>query len=181
MAIISHPSVKGYHHLLVLQCWGHNKTINIPKKLPCLVCLWIVCGLSAATVSSWHNKPHSPEREIENKTPAMTEWVCLHGRGNWKRSHTQSSHPVDCTRSCTCTGVWMLAYNKVKLWLVFNSHRMDRTSDWPCKGSLIFPKKADHSTCIVSRFRLLQLNAKNWTGRSWKIIENRHGPRIGKS
>ena len=26
-------------------------------------------------------------------------------RGHWKRSHTQSSHPMDCICTCTCTGV----------------------------------------------------------------------------
>ena len=72
--------------------WGYSKP---------LLCL-VVWGLSSAMPSSWHNKPHSPEREIN---PPKTECVCKHGGGRWKRSHTQSSHPMDCTCTWICMGV----------------------------------------------------------------------------
>ena len=49
-------------------------------------------------VSSWHNKHHSPEREtkLSEDGVRLPTW-----RGNWKRLHTQSSQPMQCT--CTCT------------------------------------------------------------------------------
>ena len=37
--------------------------------------------------------------------PPKSECGCLHGEGYWKRSHTQSSHPVQCACTCRCTGV----------------------------------------------------------------------------
>ena len=37
--------------------------------------------------------------------PPKTECGCLHGGGNWKRSHTQSSHPMDYECTCTCAEV----------------------------------------------------------------------------
>ena len=77
---------------ILLERWGYS------KKLLCLV----VWGLSAAMVSSWHNKPLSPETEI---TPSEDGMRLPIGRGNWKRSCTQSSHPMQRTCTCTCTGV----------------------------------------------------------------------------
>ena len=61
-------------------------------------------GLSSAMVSSRHNKPHSLETEI---SPPKTKCSCLHGGGHWKRSHTQSSHPMQCTCTCAHVQVWV--------------------------------------------------------------------------
>ena len=75
-----------------LERWGYS------KKLLCLV----VWGISSTVVSSWHNKPHSPEREIK---PSVDGVQLPTWRRNWNRSGMQSSHPMQCTCTCTRTGV----------------------------------------------------------------------------
>ena len=54
-------------------------------------------------VSSWHNDSHSLETEIK---PSEDGVRLPTRRGNWKRSRTQSSHPMPC--ACTChVQVWV--------------------------------------------------------------------------
>ena len=84
----------------LLSLASYRKNADVTAK-SCYVNL-VVWGLSSAMVSSRYNKLHSLEREIKSSEDRvqLPTW-----RGHWKRSHKQSSHPMDCTCTCTCTGV----------------------------------------------------------------------------
>ena len=65
------------------------RRLSYSRQLLCLV----VWGLSAAMISSRHNKPHSPETEIKIFRRLS---VAAYTAGSLKTVHTQSSHPMDC-------------------------------------------------------------------------------------
>ena len=87
--------------LLPVISWCELKRWGYGKKLKLL--FFVVWGLPAVMVSSWKNKPHSLERE--NKILLRRSAAAYTWRGNWKRPHTQPSHPMDCTCTCTRTSV----------------------------------------------------------------------------
>ena len=87
-------------------CFFLNACVSVKRQE--LACRWERGALQInllllLLLCFWHSKRHSSEREIKILR-RWIRWGCQHRHNGVivrKRSHKQSSHPVDC-RSCTC-------------------------------------------------------------------------------
>ena len=127
-----------------------------------------MCGLSAAMVSSWHNKPHSSKTEIKEKPEDGVRLPT--GRGHWKLtvSHATLSPYAVCLHlnkySCGCTcqvtlRVFSWGRNATTTTTFLLGPSVSCVFTWPC--GLIFRQLSTYSVWIA----ITRTEERLWT---WK-------------